>query len=675
MVPACPGYGNFEGKNTVNILAVENLGKSYGTKILFENISFGIDQTDKIGLIGINGTGKSTLLRVIAGLEIPDQGKVIFAGTVHVEYLPQNPAFQSGTSVMEQVFKGTSPVMQLLREYEHVLDQVEQRPDDIDLQHRVIALGQRMDGAGAWQLESDAKAILTRLGIYDFEAKVEELSGGMRKRVALASALISPADLLVLDEPTNHIDLAAVAWLEQHLNQRKGAVLMITHDRYFLDRAANKILELDRGKLYAYTGNYSVFLDAKVRRLEQEQSSENKRQNLLRNELAWIRRGAKARSTKQKARIERFEKLQAQQPEVSPDKIEISIGSSRLGKKVIELNHIRKEFTNNRVIDNFSYIVLRDDRIGIIGANGRGKSTLLNILAGRLSPDQGAIEFGPTVKIGYFAQENSTMDENLRVIDYIKEEAEVIRTGDGGLITASQMLERFLFPSNLQWTSIARLSGGEKRRLYLLRILMSAPNVILLDEPTNDLDIQTLTVLEDYLDEFPGAIIAASHDRYFLDRIAEKIFAFEKGGVIVQHTGNYSEYLEFAQDQPASDYIEHKLGSQVQEASDSLSSVIKGDHKSESQLAEVSGLRKERPLKFSFKEQREYDQIDSQIADAETELQAVNDQINFAGSDYTRLQGLVEQQKEIEQKLDHLIERWAYLNELAEEISKSKNNA
>ncbi len=654
----------------MNILSVENLSKSYGTKTLFKNITFGIEQTEKIGLIGINGTGKSTLLKIIAGFETPDQGRVISGNSIHIEYLSQNPDFQSGTTVLEQVFRGNSPVMQLLREYEYVLEKLQQYPEEGKLQQKLMLLSQKMDEQNAWQLETEAKAVLTRLGITDFEALVERLSGGMRKRIALASALITPAELLILDEPTNHIDHETVEWLEQYLNQRKGALLIITHDRYFLDRVANKIFELDRGKLYVYEGNYSVFLEAKVQRLELEQASESKRQNLLRNELAWMKRGARARTTKQKARIDRFHKLDESKPEVSSDKIEISVGSSRLGKKVIELKHISKQFEGRKVIDDFSYIVARDDRIGIIGSNGCGKSTLLNLMAERITPDQGTLEIGETVKIGYFSQENAEMNGELKVINYLKEVAEVLKTGDGGVITASQMLERFLFPPDLQWTPIAKLSGGEKRRLYLLRILMGAPNVIFLDEPTNDLDIQTLTILEGYLEEFPGAVISVSHDRYFLDRTAEKIFAFKDSGDIIHYTGNYSEYLEYSKGQPDPDQKKSDMGYTPQNANNQKGASAQ----SEIPKNERTEGKKDKPAKFSFKEQREFEQIDDLIADTEKDLLEVNDKIDFAGSNYALLQELVKAQQELERKLEELIERWTYLNELAEEINRNKGN-
>jgi ATP-binding cassette subfamily F protein uup len=649
----------------MNILSAENLGKSYGSKTLFQDITFGIDHADKIGVIGINGTGKSTLLKILAGREIPDQGKVTAGSNVHIEYLAQNPDFQSGTTVLEQVFRGNSPVMQLLREYEYVLEKLQQHPEEGKLQQRLLSLSQQMDEQNAWQLESEAKAVLTRLGIVNFAAPVEQLSGGMRKRIALASALITPADLLILDEPTNHIDQETVEWLEQYLNQRKGALLLITHDRYFLDRVTTRIFELDRGKLHVYNGNYSVYLEAKLVRLEQEQAQESKRQNLFRNELAWMKRGARARTTKQKARIDRFQKLKEAKPESSSDKIEITAGSSRLGKKVIELKHISKQFADMLVIDDFSYIVARDDRIGIIGCNGCGKSTLLNLLVERISPDQGTLDIGETVKIGYFSQENTEMNGEVRVINYLKEAAEILKTGDGGVITASQMLERFLFPADLQWSPIAKLSGGEKRRLHLLRILMGAPNVILLDEPTNDLDIQTLTILEDYLENFSGAVITVSHDRYFLDRTAEKIFAFKEKGQIVCYTGNYSEYVEYAKEQPETEKEKSNSLNKPREAKDTGSMPLKS--------VEAEG-RKGKLLKFSFKEQKEYEEIDNLIAETEKALQEVNEQINLAGGSYTLLQELVKVQQELEGKLEEQIERWAYLNELAEEINRNKGN-
>ncbi|SMC76617.1 ABC-F family ATP-binding cassette domain-containing protein [Sporomusa malonica] len=632
----------------MNLLSVDNLEKSYGEKVLFSQVTFGVDEGDKIGLIGVNGTGKSTFLKVVAGVEVADSGKITAGSSVQIEYLPQNPEFDASATVLEQVFKGHSPVVQVLRDYEQALTAVQNHPEDDFHQKRLITLTQQMDAQNAWQLESDAKTILTKLGITDFTAIVSTLSGGQRKRVALASALINPADLLILDEPTNQIDNDTVAWLEQYLAKRKGALLMITHDRYFLDRVTNRIIELDRGRLYTYAGNYSKFLESKAEREEQQESSERKRQNILRNELAWIRRGAQARSTKQKARIERFEQLSAQTPEIGNGQLEISVGASRLGRKIIELEHIGQAFGGKVLIDDFSYIVLKDDRMGIVGPNGSGKSTLLNMIAGRLTPDNGQVEIGQTVKIGYFSQESSEMNQDLRVIEYIKEEAHFLPTADGGTISAAQMLERFLFSPSLQWTPIAKLSGGEKRRLFLLRILMSAPNILLLDEPTNDLDVQTLTILEDYLDDFPGAVIVVSHDRYFLDRIVDKIFAFEGNGTITQYSGNYSDY------QDKINVIESENGDKGKGAID--------------KKPVVQERPKERPRKLSFKEQREYEQIEAVIAGVEYELAQVATAINTAGSNFELLQQLTGRQQELENQLNELLDRWTYLNELVEEL-------
>ncbi|WP_425057773.1 Energy-dependent translational throttle protein EttA [Sporomusa carbonis] len=634
----------------MNLLSIENLTKSYGERRLFANVTWGIAEGDKIGLIGVNGTGKSTFLKVIAGVEPADTGKVIKSSSIQIEYLPQNPEFDAKATVLEQVFKGNSPVMQVLREYEQALADVHNHPGDAVRQQRLISLTQQMDARDVWQLESEAKTVLTKLGITDFAAVVSTLSGGQRKRIALASALINPADLLILDEPTNHIDNDTVAWLEQYLHKRKGALLMVTHDRYFLDRVTNHIIELDKGKLYTYDGNYSKFLEMKAEREEQQEASERKRQNLLRNELAWIRRGARARSTKQKARIERFEQLSAQTPEMSGGQLEIAVGASRLGRKIIEIEHIGQNYGGTAFIRDFSYIVLKHDRVGIIGPNGSGKSTLLDIIAGRLSPDYGRVEVGQTVKIGYFSQENTEMDQDMRVIEYIREEAHFLPTADGGTMSAAQLLERFLFPPNLQWTPIAKLSGGEKRRLYLLRVLMSAPNVLLLDEPTNDLDIQTLTILEDYLDEFPGAVLIVSHDRYFLDRLVDKIFVFEGGGRVRQYTGNYSEYLGKISSSP-----EPEAGDKAKSSADNK--------------PVAADKPRERPRKLTFKEQREYEQIEDVIAGVEQELQQVTAAIDAAGSNFEVLQELVRMQQELQRRLDELLERWTYLNELAETLN------
>ena len=658
----------------MNILSAEGISKSYSEKKLFNDTWLGIGEGDKIGLIGINGTGKSTLLKVIAGTETPDTGRIIKANNASIGYLEQNPHFEAGSTVLQQVFTGRSPVMSLLREYEYTLKKFQERPGDKQLEEKLPQLLQKMDALNAWAVESEAKNILTRLGIDDFDADVAVLSGGQRKRVAMAGALINPTDLLILDEPTNQIDNDSVDWLEKYLNTRKGALLMVTHDRYFLERVANRIIELDNGKLYSYQANYSKFLEMKAEREELEQASERKRQSLLRSELEWIRRGAQARSTKQKARIERFEKLQETEGPKQEENIEIGVGASRLGRKIIELENIEKAYEDKILIKDFSYILLRDDRIGVVGPNGMGKSTLLRIISGDIKPDMGSVEVGETVKIGFFTQESAEMDLNLRVIEYIRQIAEHIETKKGSL-SASQMLERFLFPPGVQWTPISKLSGGEKRRLYLLSILMGAPNILLLDEPTNDLDIHTLTILENYLDEFPGAVITVSHDRYFLDRVAERIFAFEGNGYINKYAGNYSDYKE-------ADINEAGAKQQQQ------SSKKTGNTEDRKAVGTAAGTaegqdnaskrdnrgQKERPLKFTFKEQKEYEEIDGRIAEKESELEKIKIEIDQASSDFTLLQELLDKQQKLEQELDYLMERWTYLYELAEKIEKSKNN-
>lgn len=648
----------------MNILTVEQVTKSYGDKILFQDASFGMEDQDKIGIIGVNGTGKSTFLRVIAGLEPPDSGKISMGNRIRVRYLAQNPEFDPDKTVLQQVFEGDLPEMKAVREYTETMELLELHPSHEELQQKLLKLNQTLDTLQAWQLESDAKTILSKLGIRNYEAKMGTLSGGQRKRVALAAALIQPSDLLILDEPTNHIDNESVAWLEQYLQKRRGALLMITHDRYFLDRVANVMLELDHGRLFRYEANYSRFLELKAEREEREAASEQKRQNLLRSELAWIRRGAKARTTKQKARIERFEKLKDQEMVHSSGELDVSVASTRLGRKILEIEGLRMKIDDKTLIQDLSYIAVPEDRIGIVGPNGSGKSTLLNLIAGRIQPGGGEVVLGPTVKLGYFTQEHQEMDGSQRVIEYIKDEAEVVRTADGSAITAAQMLERFLFPPALQWTPIAKLSGGEKRRLYLLRVLMSAPNVLLLDEPTNDLDIQTLSVLEQYLDEFPGVCIVVSHDRFFLDRTVDKIMAFEGDGQIRVHVGSYSEYAEWMQRHGG-----EAAGSKA-EASIAKSASGSSDGTDSDSAKEAPRER----LKFSYKEQREFEQIDGLIEDTESKLTSIQSEMETAGSDAARLQELMKAQEETERELEHLMERWTYLNELAEKIEQSKKS-
>ncbi len=637
----------------MNLLSAENITKSYSEKKLFNNINLGINDGDKIGVIGINGTGKSTLLKVIAGAEEVDEGRIIRSNSLHIEYLPQNPYFDTEATVLQQVFKGDSPVMKLIREYEEELE----RPENSG--ERLMKLTQQMDSLNAWTLESEAKAVLNTLGVSNFTDKVGSLSGGQKKRIALAASLINPSSLLILDEPTNHLDNDTIDWLEQYLNRRKGALLMITHDRYFLDRVANEIIELDRGYLYTYKGNYTDFLEKKSERMDREEANEKKRQNLLRKELAWIRRGAKARSTKQKARIDRFEQLSEQNVEIVNDRMEISAAGSRLGKKIIELEHVSKAFGPKQLLKDFSYILLRNDRIGIVGPNGIGKSTLMNIISGKVEPDGGVIQVGETVRIGLYSQENGHLDGDMRVIEYIREGAEYLTTGEGEKISASQMLEKFLFPPEAQWTPISKLSGGEKRRLYLLRVLMEAPNILLLDEPTNDLDIQTLNILEDYIDSFSGAVIAVSHDRFFLDRIADKIFYFKGNGDIKQYNGNYSDYKDkLAEEEASMNSSNNKTKETVDKSGPSVDEIKE---------------EKKKPAKFSYMEQREYDQIDTVISELEDKIQECEGRIHDAAADYTLLQEFLQEKESLEKELEKKMERWVYLNELAEKIAEGKN--
>lgn len=642
----------------MNIMTVEHLSKSYGEKTLFRDASFGMDDRDKIGVIGVNGTGKSTFLKIIAGLDTPDDGQISIGNAVRVQYLAQNPPYVPDNTVLQQVFAGDEPELAAMREYMETLALLETNPGDSALERRLVQIGQAIDAAGTWQLESEAKTVLTKLGITQFDARMESLSGGQRKRVALAAALITPSELLILDEPTNHIDTDSVAWLEQYLQKRRGALLMVTHDRYFLERVASVMLELDGGQLYRYEANYSRFLELKAEREEREASEEQKRKNLLRTELAWIRRGAKARSTKQKARIDRFEKLKENQGSASAGALDISVASTRLGRKIIEMKDLAKSLDGRKLIKDLTYIAVPQDRVGIVGPNGSGKSTLLNLIAGKLQPDSGEVELGATVKLGYFTQEHQDMDDTMRVIEYVKEEAEVIRTADGSVITAGQMLERFLFPPAMQWTPIAKLSGGEKRRLYLLRVLMGAPNVLLLDEPTNDLDIGTLAVLEDYLDEFPGVVFTVSHDRFFLDRTVDKLIAFENGSIRL-HVGNYSEYEEWmANNVPARGVdIPKEAGTGKNSSAPA-----------QDQAPPAAPAAREK-LKFTFKEQREYEGIDEAIEQAEQHLSDISSQMEAAFADSGKLQELVEKQRQGEAELERLMERWTYLNELAEKIA------
>ena len=641
----------------MNLITLENISKSYSEKILANNVSLGINEGEKIGLIGVNGTGKSSFLKIVAGVEEPDEGTVTKGNRVRIEYLAQTPDYDDNATVLEQVFKGNSEEMRILREYEELLEKIDKGEVKENDSERLIKLQGKIDALNLWDMESEAKNVLTKLGITNFEEKVGNLSGGQKKRIMLAAALITPCELLILDEPTNHLDNETISWLEEYLNSRKGALLMITHDRYFLDRVTNRILELDRGRLFSYDGNYSVFLEKKMERIAIEKASEEKRQNLMRKELAWVRRGAKARTTKQKARLQRFDELVNQEGFIENENIEISVMGTRLGKKIIEIEHLNKSFGDKKIVDDFNYIVLRSDRIGIVGPNGIGKSTLMGMIEGKVKPDSGEIIKGETVKIACFSQEDTHMHPEMRAIDYIKEAGEYLQTATGERITASQMCEKFLFDGTLQWTMIGMLSGGERRRLHLLRVLMEAPNVLLLDEPTNDLDIETLNRLEDYLDDFGGVVITVSHDRYFLDRICNKIFSYKGNGKIDIYTGNYGEYLL----------------SKEEEAVNNKEKEVAVD-KNKKEPSVDKNKNKGKVLKFSFKEKREFETIDEEIMTLEEKIEELDSLMAKHASEYGRLQELMEEKAKVEEELAFKYERWEYLNELAAQIEENKKN-
>lgn len=585
------------------LLSAERISINFGSRQLLENVNFYLNEGDKTGIIGINGTGKSTFLKVLAGITEPDAGTISRNPNVQVSFLPQNPVMDDSATVLEQVFLHFSPEFRALNEYE-------------------------------------AKSMLNRLGLPDFDQKVGTLSGGQRKRVALAAALLHPADVLVLDEPTNHLDAEMTAWLEDWLRRFKGGLVMVTHDRYFLERVVNHITELSRGKLYHYEANYSKYLELKAQRAEMAEASERKRQSILRVEREWILRGCKARTTKSKERIQRYETLLGQDAPETDDTVQLAAASSRLGKKIIELKDVTKGFDGRTLVDHFSYNLLRNDRIGIVGRNGAGKSTLLHLIAGELTPDSGSVDMGTTVKVGHFSQEGRELDLDQRVYDFIHDIADEVRT-DEGTFTANQMMERFLFPSDLQSVPIGRLSGGERRRLYLLSVLMSAPNVLLLDEPTNDLDVTTLSILEDYLQGFPGPILVVSHDRFLLDKLAESIFEVRDGQVL-RYTGNWSDWQAQRREEEA-------------------------PAKAEKPKAAAERPR-ERKLKFSYKEQLEFETIDGELAELERQVAECVEAQGRCGSDYVKLQELQVKQAELEAKLEEKTERWVYLTELKEKI-------
>lgn len=587
------------------LLTAENIKKAYGERVILRDATVYINDTDKIGIVGVNGEGKSTLLRILSGEIDYDNGEITPARNLRIAYLPQTPVFAEGSTIIE-------------------------------------AMECEKNGAD----EFEAKRILTKLGITDFDRKTELLSGGQRKRVAIARALSSESNLLILDEPTNHLDSEMIIWLENYLKSYKGAIIMITHDRYFLDRVTNRIIEVDRGSLYFYETNYSGYIEEKNTRLEIARSVEKKRQSFLRKEVEWVRRGVLARGTKSKARLDNYERIKNMEGLHERERLELNSIGSRLGKKIIELDNISKSYDGNTIISGFSYNLLRNDRIGIVGSNGSGKSTLLKIIAGMLEPDSGSIEWGETVKIGYFSQESEDMDLSMRVIDYVKEAGEFVETPDG-LISAAKMLERFLFDGEAQWSTIGRLSGGERRRLELMRVLMTAPNILLLDEPTNDLDIETLCILEEYIESFAGVVIAVSHDRYFLDKISTQIFELTPYGEIKRYPGNYA------------DYEEKRVEFRQKEA--------KTKGKTERTVREVKP-------KFTFSEQREFDTIDDDIAELEERISALDEEMLRCATDFTRLNELTNEKTGLEAQLEEKTERWVYLNEKAEQIEAYKNN-
>ena len=616
----------------MNLFTMENITKSYTDRILLDDVGFSINENEKIGVIGVNGMGKSTLLKVVAGIEEADAGKISMGNQGKICYLPQTPVFTPGTTILQ------------------------------------AAVGGNMEEWNRWTIEADARSMLNQLGFADYEEKVEHMSGGQKKRVALVNALLTPADILILDEPTNHLDNAMSEWLENYLISFRGAVLMVTHDRYFLDRIATRIVEVDKGKLYSYPGNYAKFVELKEERQNMALATERKRKSLLRTELEWLHRGARARSTKQKAHIDRIQAMQEMKDIQEEKQVLLTSTASRMGNKTIELSDISKSYGNHLLIRDYNYIFLKNDRIGIIGPNGCGKTTLLKIINGIVKPDTGTIEIGQTIRIGYFSQENEYMDDSMKVIDYVKEAGEYIQTSDGR-ITASQMLERFLFEGAIQWSKIEKLSGGEKRRLYLLRILMSAPNVLILDEPTNDLDIQTLTILENYLDGFDGIIIVVSHDRYFLDRTVRRIFAFEGEGEIRQYEGGYSDYLIRKELEGLPDMTVKSMGV------GSAAQTEKSGSENSAEDSRVTWKKHDKKLKFSYKEQREFETIDEEITALEEKIEVLDAQMLENASNSVKLNELLEKKEEVSQQLDEKMDRWVYLNDLNEQIQEAANSS
>ena len=631
----------------MHILSIEAISKNYGIRPLFENVSLGLDSSDRVGIVGANGSGKTTLLRLIAGAENPDSGRVVFAEGVSVGYLPQNPPYEPDRTVLDTVFAASDARTKLLHDYELACRELaSEGEEDRRLLNRVSELAHELEVSGAWELETNARLVLSRLGIDDTTARMRELSGGQRKRVALAHALIENPDLLILDEPTNHLDAETITWLETYLGRYRGALLLVTHDRYFLDRVTSRILEIDRSSVQSFAGNYAYYLEKKEEQELARAAEGQKREMLIRRELAWLRRGAKARTRKSKARIDRAEALMAQPKETAGADLDISVGSSRIGKKVLELRGITKSYGGRVLIDGLSYTLKPGDRIGVIGPNGAGKTTLLEIITGRTAADGGTLEVGQTVRFGYYDQESRALNEAGRVIDYIREVAERVETADGKFITASQMLEKFLFTGAMQYAPIAKLSGGERRRLHLLRVLMGAPNVLLLDEPTNDLDIQTMLTLEDYLDGFNGCLVVVSHDRYFLDRTVEHIFRFEGDGLVRQYPGNYSAFLETRQKE------------------DSEAAAIKTEAKPRRAKPEAAQSPPAK-RKLSFKERAELETLEARIQEAERRQSEIDTELAANSSDAHLVHKLFDEREALSLQLARDLDRWSELAEMA----------
>ncbi len=632
----------------MNILSLENVSKNYGIKPLFETATFGIEEQDKIGIIGANGSGKTTLLKVIAGIEPPDTGKVTRTQGKTLAYLAQNPQIDENATVLETIFAASGGVMKLIADYEAACHDLAANESNQKLLEKVSALQHELEISGGWEIETNARIVLDKLGIFDTSAQMKTLSGGQRKRVALAHELIFKPDILILDEPTNHLDADTIEWLEDYLKRYTGALLLVTHDRYFLDRVTNRIFEIDRGTVQAFGGNYAYYLEKKEEQETSRAVEGHKREQLIKKELAWLRRGAKARTRKSKHRINAAYDLMALPKERAKSEIDIAIGSQRLGSKIIELRSVSKSYGERRLVDDFSYLLKRDDRIGIIGANGAGKTTLLEIITERIQPDAGEIEIGQTVKIGYYDQESRALDDEQRVIDYIRETAEYVTTIGGDQITAGQMLEKFLFPPAAQYALISNLSGGERRRLYLLKILMNQPNVLLLDEPTNDLDIPTLVALEEYLDDFAGALIVVSHDRYFLDRTIDSVFKFQTAGKIREYAGDYSAYLEATEREQAELKESENRTRATNEKSNGKSAV-----KTESDA----------PKKLTFKEKRELETLEKNIPETERRLAEIENELNQFAADSYKVNQLYTEQQQINETLEKDLERWTELAE------------